>query len=339
MSRYWKSFWISVAFLLGAYVFWRWCLGYILPFVFGSLIAVLLQPIAAWFESHQVPRSGSAILSLAVGGGGTLMLLGAIGSLLIAELLQLSRKLPQYLSRGEHVIRRNRDWEAHLVSQLHLSPNIVSTALTGFYHVLEGVVRSLLLVLVRLPNVGLVVVIGTVTAYFLIRDRRWLSAQVLRALPPSVRPQYQVAKYDIVNGTLGFLKAEAVLVFMTAAITTAGLLMMGIRYGVLVGIMAGLLDLIPYLGPTVILGPWIVVAWLLGQHMMAVKLLLVLLAVAVARQTLEPRLVGSNMGVHPLVAVIALYIGIRLFGASGVVIGPITALMLKVVYRTHRAIS
>ncbi len=339
MPMYWKSFWVSIVFLLSAYVFWRWCLGYIVPFVFGALLAMLLQPIASWFESHHVPRSGAALMSLAVGGGGVLIVLGSVVSLLVAELLQLSHRLPQYLSRGEHLIQHNRDWEAQLVRQLHVRPRLVNTSLTSLYHISEGLVRSLMVLLLKVPNLGLVVIIGTVTAYFLIRDHRWISTQVLRALPPSIRPQYQAAKYDIVNGTLGFLKAEALLVFLTAAITAAGLLLLGIRYGVLVGIAAGLLDLVPYLGPTAILGPWILGAWFLGQHVLALKLLLVLLAVALARQILEPRLVGSNMGVHPLVAVIALYIGIRLFGASGVIIGPITALMLRVVHRTQQAIS
>lgn len=336
---YWKNFWIAVTFLAGAYMFWRWCFGYVLPFAFGALLAVLLQPIAAWFEAHHVPRPVAAFLSLAVGGGATLLVLASLVALVFTELLQLSHRLPHYLSRGEQLVRSHREAEAHLVHQLHLTPSLINTSLTGLFRMAEALVRGLLLQLLKLPSLGLVVVIGTVAAYFLIRDHRWLSVQMLKALPPAVRPQYQAAKYDIVNGTLGFLKAEVFLVGMTAAITAVGLLLVGIRYGVLVGIGAGILDLIPYLGPTVILGPWILIAWILGQHIVALKLLLVLLAVALARQILEPRLVGSNMGLHPLTAVVALYLGIRVFGASGVVIGPITALMLRVVYRAHQAIG
>lgn len=336
---YWKNLAITVIFLVSAYAFWRWCFGYIVPFVFGALLAVLLRPIASWFEAHRVPRPLAAILSLAVGGGAALVVLASLVALVFTELLQLSHRLPHYLSRGEELVRSHRKAETQLVHQLHLTPSLVNTSLTSVYRLAETLVRGLLLQLLKLPSLGLVVVIGTVAAYFLIRDHRWISTQMLKALPPSMRPQYQAAKYDIVNGTLGFLKAEFLLVGMTAAITTVGLLLLGIRYGVLVGIGAGLLDLIPYLGPTAILGPWIVIAWILGQHIVAIKLTFVLLAVALARQMLEPRLVGSNMGLHPLAAVVALYLGIRVFGASGVVIGPITALMLRVVNHAHRAIG
>ncbi len=320
-------------------MFWRWCFGYVLPFALGALLAVLLKPIAVWFEARHVPRPVAALLSLAVGGGATLVVLAAFAALVFTELMHLSHRLPYYLSHGEQLLRSHREAEAHLVHQLHLTPSFINTALTGLYRMAEALVRGLLLQLLKLPSLGLVVVIGIVAAYFLIRDHRQISVQMLKALPPSVRPQYQAVKYDIVNGTLGFLKAEIFLVGMTAVITAVGLLMAGIRYGVLVGMGAGILDLIPYLGPTAILGPWILIAWILGQHIVAVKLALVLLGVALARQILEPRLVGSNMGLHPLTAVVALYLGIRVFGASGVVIGPITALMLRVVYRAHRAIG
>lgn len=299
----------------------------------------MLQPVADWFETRRVPRPGAALLSLVVGGSATILVLGSVVSLVASELLQLSRRLPEYLTRGEQLMQHHREWDTTLVRHLHLSPSLVNTSLTTLYHLSEGLVRSLLLLVLKIPSLGLVVVIGTVSAYFLIRDHQRISAHMLGALPPSIRPQYQAAKYDIVNGTLGFLKAEALLVFMTAAITTAGLLVMGIRYGVLVGIAAGLLDLIPYLGPTAILGPWILLAWVVGHHILAVKLLIVLLAVALVRQLLEPRLVGANMGLHPLVALMALYIGVRLFGASGIIIGPVTALILKVVYRAHQTIG
>ena len=339
MARYWSNLAWAVLFMAGAYCFWRWCISYILPFAIGALMAFLLRPIARWFERHGLSPAVAAFWSLVVGGGSVALTLAAVMTLLVSELVQLMQRLPRYVKLWRTILAYHRALGARVMADLHLTPGVLNSSMGGLYHVAETLLRHILLFLLHVPDAGLVVVIAVLAAYFFLRDHHWASQLVLLGLPPSLRPQYQKVKYDIVNGTLGFFKAELVLVSVTAAITTAGLLLIGARYAVLVGMSAGLMDLVPYLGPTVILGPWALVLLMTGQYFGAAKLGLVLFAVAIARQILEPRLVGANMGLHPLVAIVALYLGFRTFGASGVLIGPLTALALRVLYQSRTTVK
>ncbi|PSR33249.1 MAG: hypothetical protein C7B44_14800, partial [Sulfobacillus thermosulfidooxidans] len=149
-------------------------------------------------------------------------------------------------------------------------------------------------------------------------------------VPPPIRPYVHHVHDDILAGALGFLKAQGTLIALTTFGTMAGLIFFGFKYAVLIGVLAGLLDFVPYMGPTTLLAPWAVVAFLSGAMMDGVKVLTVMLGVALLRQFTEPRLVGQNMGLHPLVALAALYFGVRLFGPAGFILGPISAVVIKV---------
>lgn len=340
MSRYWSNMVWSILFLAGAYCFWRWCIGYILPFLLGALMAFFLRPISERLENWGLSRATAALGSLVLAGGLVILTMSAVIALLVSEIVQLSQRLPKYVKEWRVLLDHHRGMGEAAISQLHLNPTVLNSSLGGMVRVAEGMLRQLLLFLLHVPDVALVLLLSTLTAFFLLRDHRWASRMALRTLPPGMRTRYREMKYGIVNGTLAFIKAELFLVSVTAAVTTAGLLVAGFRYAVLAGVLAGLLDLLPYLGPTVILGPWAAILLMSGHYLAAAKLGMVLATVAIARQVLEPRLVGTSMGLHPLVALGALYIGIRTFGASGVIVGPLTALGLRVMYQSrHGAIK
>jgi predicted PurR-regulated permease PerM len=145
-----------------------------------------------------------------------------------------------------------------------------------------------------------------------------------------MRPYMHHVHDDILAGAVGFIKAQILLVSLTAFSTMAGLLIFGFRYAVLMGVLAGLLDFVPYLGPTTLLVPWSVFFIADGKIVAGIEILTVMLAVAVVRQLAEPRFVGQKMGLHPLVAIGAMYFGAHFFGPAGFVVGPISAMIIKV---------
>lgn len=329
-------FWWAGLIALG-YVFWQYLVPYLVPFVIAGFLTALVGPLVTLGERYKCPRSLATLLALLLVVGGALAAVALLVSVLIGEILTLSRQLPALYIMGKSFLDGLLD---QLVAwgQIHL-PNaqtLLNSQLSTVYRITAMVLRALLAVVVGLPNVLLVSVLALVAAFFLIRDQHMLMTMWEWMVPPAMRRRIPVLKLEVVRGTLGFLRAQLFLVGATAISTTLGLLVYGSHYAVLLGLIAGLLDLIPFLGPTALLGPWAAVMLIIGHPLASLELAAVLAGVALVRQLIEPRLVGAGTGLHPLTALLALYVGIRVFGPLGFFMGPITAVVIKAAAKAAR---
>lgn len=126
-----------------------------------------------------------------------------------------------------------------------------------------------------------------------------------------------------------WFKAQLKLTSIIFLILTAGFLLLRVDYPLLFSLLITLVDALPILGAGLFLLPWSLWAFLRGDVYFAVGLLVLFATSALTRQTLEPRLLGKQMGLHPLLSLMAIYIGFRTFGVLGMVLFPIAALIIK----------
>ncbi len=311
------------------YAFWKWLAVYILPFAIALVIATLLDPVVAWLRCRGISGSGAIWMALGAGMVSSALALALISSLVVKELGRLAGVLPQYTQHWHEAIN---DWvrrAAQIRSGLGVSSSLLNTELASGVKVLDGVLRQLLVAASGLPAGILVMVVSAVAVYFLLRDGRTIEQGWERGFPEAMRPRIKTLENEVLIGTLGFLKAQLILVALTSATTMTGLALIGSHYAVVLGLAAGLLDLVPFLGPTALLLPWALVVMAMGDMLGAVKLLTVLVGVALTRQLVEPRLVSHQTGLHPLWVLLAFYVGVQLFGPLGFLIGPISAVVLR----------
>lgn len=126
-----------------------------------------------------------------------------------------------------------------------------------------------------------------------------------------------------------YLKAQAIIILIVILICVAGLWFMGNPYALLLGILIGLLDALPFIGTGTILLPWALIQVIRGKFFQAAVLATLFLVANTARELLEPKLLGKRLGVFPVVIAAAVYGGIYLYGVSGVVFGPLTLLVVS----------
>jgi predicted PurR-regulated permease PerM len=124
---------------------------------------------------------------------------------------------------------------------------------------------------------------------------------------------------------MGWLFAQLRLVGVTLVILMMGLLILRIRYGMLWSLAIALVDMIPVLGTGTVLVPWSTICYLQGDKARAVGLLGTYALISLTRSVLEPKLLGSQMGLDPLVTLISLYSGYRLWGFGGMILAPVLA--------------
>lgn len=125
-----------------------------------------------------------------------------------------------------------------------------------------------------------------------------------------------------------YLKAQGTIMLIVIVICVAGLWLAGNPYALLVGIIIGLLDILPFIGTGTVLVPWAVIVLIQGDFFHAAAYFTIFLAANTAREYLEPRLIGDKVGVYPIVIAMVVYAGLCIYGVSGVILGPLTLLII-----------
>lgn len=330
MSRFAFSTIFFLAYLLLGYLFIVHLLPYLLPFVLAALLAVVLEPGVRFLEKRRLPRGVATFLVLVL----LVLLVLASTTLLftklVLELANLYRSLPTYYNDAVGLVERALQWAGNFSASLPLPiRNLVEAQMEKIYQVLAGLLQFLLDTLKGIPGTLGILGVTFLATFFLSKDKAMITSFLLGLFPTEWQRKLLRIKEDVLAATFGFIRAELALVLFTLVGATAGLLVLGVEYALTIGLLAGLLDLLPVLGPALIFLPWIGYSLLLGDLTLGLKLALLYAILAGLRQFSEARVVGQGIGVHPLATLFFLYLGIRTFGAGGFLIGPLAAIILK----------
>jgi predicted PurR-regulated permease PerM len=219
------------------------------------------------------------------------------------------------------------DWVmAHLPGITQRILSIFQTMFTGLANFIVGVLNILLV---------------PVMVFYLLRDFDILRARFYALLPPHWRPLVADWLGEIDQALGGFLRGQFTIALILATIYAVGLALMGVPLGALLGIIAGLANLVPYMSIVAGLVPTLVLFLLSDAPSMGGVLSILLLFIGgqlLEGVYLSPRIMGRETGLHPVVVMVAILVGGTLFGLLGIVIAvPVTAVLQVVLRRWHQA--
>lgn len=318
------------AALLAAWLGLRLVLPLMYPFLLGALLALGAEGAADFLERRlRLPRflaAGLAVGALVAGLGGLLLLLAALA---VSQLGGLCEALPSIAAtvRSGLALLENR-----LLSLGSGLPGY-RQAITGLFsdgeELITKVGRLVLgragAILTRLP--GQTLSLGTAL----------LSGFMICAKLPSIRTRLRARRADprleTLQKALGKLKntgklylcSQLKLMGVTFCLLFAGFSLLRVGYPLLIALLVTLVDALPVLGTGSILIPWALVCFLEGSAARALGLLGLYATAALTRSVLEPKLVGSHLGLDPLVTLMAMYCGLRLWGLGGMLLLPMLA--------------
>lgn len=162
---------------------------------------------------------------------------------------------------------------------------------------------------------------------------------------PSLRERFLGTTLGKIAGRIGknlmraggtYLRAQLIIWCIVSTICVIGLLFTGNRYALLAGIGIGFCDALPFFGTGVIFVPWLILKLFQGEYGLAVLYGALYIICNLVREFVEPKLVGKGMGVHPLAVIFSLYVGICVYGAAGIVLGPVSILVIWELYQMRR---
>ncbi|MDR3424620.1 MAG: AI-2E family transporter [Alphaproteobacteria bacterium] len=310
----------------------------LLPFLAGLAIAYFLEPAVTALEKHKVRRWIGALTVLS----GFLFLVGTI-ILLISPMLNhqigaLINALPDYTTKiREHYLPWAQNWLARFSPEdVEKIRNAAAQSTGNAVGWLSQTVKQIVSGGFALVDAVALSILTPVTAFHALRDWGKLTKTVDELIP---RRYYETVREQMTEIDLtlsGFIRGQAIVCVILGVIYSTGLSLNGLKYGATVGIVAGVLTIVPYVGT--------VFGWVTSVILACVQFdgdwLRIGLVVAVfavghffEAYILTPRFVGNRVGLHPVWILFALIAGVKLMGFTGVLIAVPTAAVIGVLVR------
>lgn len=335
MYRGLKKLFTLTVLALGTWLAVQFFLPLSFPFLLGGALALAAEPMTGFLVSKLKLRRG-----IAAGLGVTaafcliFLLILMLCALVLRELSLLVGILPnleQALSGGLSALS---GWALSLAARMPGGiRQVLEGSLQDFFSGSSALLRQAFRwalsltggVLRHVPGSALVLGTAVISSYMisarLPRIRAWLQ----KAVPNERIRKFLNALKNMKGALLGWLKAQIKLMGITWLILTMGLVLLRIPYAPLWAAAVALVDAFPVLGTGTVLLPWALVSALQGQTVRGIGLLSVYAAISLTRSVLEPKLLGSHLGLDPLVTLAALYAGFRLWGFGGMLLAPLLA--------------
>ena len=324
----------------GVYLAFRYALPLFAPFVAAYLLAGAVRPTVVFLKRRlHIPMSVGAtvIMLLFAGALGTGVFF--LGKLLAEQVVRFIENYGSYrentLVVAERICSRVDGWFSLKIGTAEewmyrgltgigetvnkdVLPKLSGQSLAAMGHFIYGIAGA---------------VIAFVAAVLFLSDREKYAKECRRS------PFYEEAKQVLSRlsaAGVAYLKTQCILMLLVGLICTVGFLFVEREYALLLGIGVAVFDAFPVLGSGLILVPWAIICLLQGHYVQTAILIAMYLLCVLVREGLEPKLLGNRIGIPPLYTLMAVYVGVELFGVWGVILGPFGLVIIRAVLVTEK---
>jgi predicted PurR-regulated permease PerM len=312
-----------------------------MPFFISALLAYLADPLVDKLESWKLSRTVSVSIVFAVLLVCGLLLLLVLLPMLTSQIGALIKRLPDYLSVLQTTIQ---PWLGSLGLPVDLFDiNTIKQTLTSYWSevgqvaggIFSYMTRSGAIILQWIANLVLVPVV----TFYLLRDWDILVARFRELLPRRHAKKFVSLSLECDEMLAAFMRGQLMVMFALATIYTLGLAMIGLELALLLGVIAGIMSFVPYLGLIVGIGLAGLAAFFQFHEWMPVLMVALVFGVAQAIEgmVLTPRFVGERIGLHPVAVIFSVLAGGQLFGFTGVLLAlPVAAVVMVLLRHAHQ---
>jgi len=314
---------------------------YVVPFIIAYFFASLIEPVVKFIEEKiRIPRKIGTVFSI-------LLVLGVIGSVigfLIARLIKEIRAVYMSIEINmdtitglyNNIVDKMNDIYIQLPDQL---TEFISQGLQSITENLQSQLGKIVQWLsttiqfaMYLPQILIFIVVTLVATYFMSSDKntilRFLDVQV----PAEWMEKTKGITKNMFTALFGWLRAQLILTTVCFSELLIGFLIIGIDNALLLALIIALVDVLPILGAGTVLVPWSIINLILGNTKLGLSTALLYVIIIFVRQLIEPKVLGKQIGVHPLFTLAGMYIGFRSWGVAGMFVGPLLIVSLKYIF-------
>ena len=190
-------------------------------------------------------------------------------------------------------------------------------------------VRVITAGLAGVPGLIIKLILMIISCFFFLLDYDKVMVFFASLMPKGKEKAFETVQWYVKNTLLVYIRSYTLLFLLTCVELSVGFQILGIPYAPIIGLMVAVFDILPVLGTGGILLPWTVILLVMKNFTMGIGMFVLYLVITIIRNTLEPKLVGKQIGLHPLATMISLYVGLKIMGFWGMLIFPTTLAVLS----------
>lgn len=330
-ARILVNFLLTIAGLVLAIIFVPRLFRFFLPFVAAFIISSIANPVVRFMEKRiKIVRKHGSVITIVLALVLVVGLLYLLISVLAREFLNLLEDLPMLIEKmlviGEKLSENLEGLYEFLPEDILQVVNSMELSIKEMLTDLLGSIKLPSLssagnYVKNIADMLLFLIITLLASYFFTADRDKLGAKLKKMMPESLQQYYKLIMDNIKAAFGGYFKAQFKIMIVITLILFVGLELLKIDYSFLIALLIAFLDLLPVFGTGTILWPWIVIDLLTGAYKQAIVLGVLYLVCQVVKQLLQPKMVGDSIGVSPLATLFFMFVGYRISGVLGMILG------------------
>lgn len=328
---------LLVLFLLPRLLIW------FMPFVVAGIISLIASPLVRFFEEKiKLKRKAGSAFVIIVVIALVVLVLYLVGAKLIEEGIGFINALPDMWASMETDLAGVGNSLSVIVDKLPGNTqeaienlgNQVGEFMGGlFERIGTPTITAVGNFAKQLPTLLINIIMCLLASYFFVADRYQIGAWVRKHTPASVISRYDMIRRSIIKSVGGYFKAQLKIEVWMYLLLVVGLSILRVDYVLLIALGIAFLDLLPFFGTGTVMVPWAVIKIFSGDYKMAIGLLVIWGGGQLARQLIQPKIVGDSIGVAPVPTLFLLFIGYKLAGVVGMIIAVPLGVLLNTMYQ------
>lgn len=319
------GFWIIIGltiYFVGHFIY------LFIPFILAFIMTAIIGPLKRFLiREFHFPRNLAVLTAMIIEIGG-------FGTLLTLLFMRIIREIQDIYFHWPHYSHMLQITFAHWVTRietlyLKLPQDYVGGYISKFFSYLSGLLTHSLSVAITIPEAIIVIVISIVATFYMSKESHRYIRDFVSIFPSEWRNSLIELGSDFSKAFAGFVKAEFIVFIITLVVCILSLLLFKAKYAIILGTITGIFGILPVLGVGIVLVPWSLFAFITGNTLLAIELLLLTALVTVLRHVIEPKILGENVGLDPLFVLISMYMGLAATGAIGLILGPFILIAYK----------
>ena len=334
-----KKFIIDFAFIVVAaaiaYFVLKYAVNWLMPFIIGFIVALIIQrPVEFLSRKTPVPRAFWSTI-------GVFIFFALVLGLIVFPCVSIYNGVGKFAMWVQSRLPEIKDIIDTVGNSLNkiadkmpsdmqqITDTIPSKVFDGAASVITTAASSLAKNIISyFPGILLSTVISIVASCFTSIYYEKIRAFVLSQFSEKNRNLMISVKKIIVENVLKMIGGYALILLITFLELLFGLLIFDIEYAVIIALLIAVFDILPVVGTGTILIPWIIIDFITGRTSLGMGLLVLYLFITIVRNIIEPKIIGKQIGLFPLVTLLSMYLGLQLFGLYGMVAFPLTFVVL-----------
>jgi len=315
---------------------------YFAPFVAGWIIALIASPLVRFFEEKvKIKRKAGSAVVIVVVIGLVVLAIYLIGVQLVEQIAGFIKALPemwQGLETEFAEIGRNLGvFFERFPVEIQDSINEMAQQAGSYLGDLVGKISSPTITAVgnfakQLPSLLIGIIMALLSSYFFVADRNTLAGWFHRYFPKFIHTRFALLKKSLGKAVGGYFKAQLKIEIWMYILLVIGLSILKVNYTLLIALGIAILDFLPFFGTGTVMVPWAIIKILSGDYTMAIGLLIIWGVGQLARQVIQPKIVGDSIGVPPIPTLFLLFLGYKLGGVFGMILAVPLGLIIYTMY-------